>query len=192
MIAGLGVLATFAVAFATAASYARDWRLALIAHFRLHLAAAGLFSLLLVAVGDLPGGARLALLVVAVATALVNLREIVRATPRGTSVDGGRRLRLAFANVLRTNPDAGRLIDWVRREKVNVLVVAEAVLTFKNVRFPGPGTYAVQVRIPDDALASMLLERPWPMPFRTIARCLRGIASMFASTSGRRGLRKVA
>ena len=66
---------------------------------------------------------------------LVNLWPIVRATPRcaplatplATPLADGRRLRLAFANLLRSNHDERRLIDWVRHEHVDVLVVAEAL-----------------------------------------------------------------
>src|SRR5471030_1855683 len=127
VIAALSAIAALVVAFVTAASYSRDWRLALIAHFRLHLAAAAWLTLLATAAVDLPAGPKLVLLLAAFGAAVVNLAEMILRTPRGPAVAGDRRLRLAFANVLQTNPDAGRLIDWVRREKVDVLVVAESI-----------------------------------------------------------------
>ena len=126
MIAALSAIAALAVAFVTAASYSRDWRLALIAHFRLHLAAAAWLALLATAMVDLPAGPKLVLLLAAFGAAVVNLGEMILRTPRGSTTVGDRRLRVAFANVLRSNPDTGRLVDWVRREKVDVLVVAES------------------------------------------------------------------
>ena len=126
MIAALSAIAALAVAFVTAASYSRDWRLALIAHFRLHLAAAAWLTLLVTAMVDLPAGPKLVLLLAAFGAAVVNLGEMILRTPRVSAAVGDRRLRVAFANVLRNNPDAGRLVDWVRREKVDVLVVAES------------------------------------------------------------------
>ena len=132
MIAALSAIAALAVAFVTAASYSRDWRLALIAHFRLHLAAAAWLALLATAMVDLPAGPKLVLLLAAFGAAVVNLGEMILKTPRGSAGVGDRRLRVAFANVLRHNPDAGRLVDWVRREKVDVLVVAESVASWPS------------------------------------------------------------
>ncbi len=127
MIGFLALLATLAVIVATAVSFLRDWRFALLAHFRPHLASAALLCLLLAAVVDLPHGAGLAVLLAAPIALLINLWQIVRATPRGAPVADGRRLRLAFANLLRSNHDERRVIDWARRERVDVLVVAEAL-----------------------------------------------------------------
>jgi endonuclease/exonuclease/phosphatase (EEP) superfamily protein YafD len=127
VIAALALLATLAVAIATAVSFLRDWRAALLVHFRPHLAAVALLCLLVDAVVNLPIRFGVVAPLAASIVVLVNLYEIVRATPRGAAIDGERRLRLAFANVLRSNHDAQRLIDWVRREKVDLLVVAEAV-----------------------------------------------------------------
>jgi endonuclease/exonuclease/phosphatase (EEP) superfamily protein YafD len=129
VIAALALFATVAVAIATAASFSRDWRSALLAHFRAHFAAVALLCLLAAAVVDPPAPF---VLPAASIVLLANLYEIVRATPRGAAAAAGgsgseRRLRLAFANVLHSNRDAERLIDWVRREKVDLLVVAEAV-----------------------------------------------------------------
>ncbi len=128
MIAALVVLAGLAAAIATAASFSRDWRLALLAHFRPHLVATCGVLALLVAAVDLPTGPKLALLVLLVACAAIHLREVVRSTPAGTVADGNERLRIAAANVLRGNTDKQSVIDWVRREKVDVFVAAEAAL----------------------------------------------------------------
>jgi endonuclease/exonuclease/phosphatase (EEP) superfamily protein YafD len=127
VIAGLSVVATLAVATATAAAYARDWRLALFVHFRPHLAATAIAVALVVAVVDLPVGPKLFFFLVAIGAAAINLREIVQATPVPASPTGDRRLRLAFSNLLRSNHDERRVIDWIRREKVDVLVVAEVL-----------------------------------------------------------------
>jgi endonuclease/exonuclease/phosphatase (EEP) superfamily protein YafD len=127
VIAALSALATLAVAVVTVASYSSDWRLALIANFRLHLALAASLALLVVAVVDQPAAPKLFLLVTAFGAALVNLVEILLRTPRSATAGGDSRLRVAFANVLKSNPDAGRLIEWVRRETPDVLVVAEAI-----------------------------------------------------------------
>ncbi len=126
MIAVLAALAALGVAFVTIASYSRDWRAALLVPFRPHLAAASWFVLLATAAVDMPLRVKLVLLLAAFGAAVVNLGEIVLRTPRGAAATGSRRLRLAFANVLRTNSDASRLIDWVRRENVDVLIVAES------------------------------------------------------------------
>lgn len=127
MIALLFALAALAVAFATAVSYSRDWRAALLVPFRPHLAAVSWLVLLATAMVDMPLPLKLILLLAAFGAAVVNLGEVVLRTPRGAGSSGARRLRLVFSNVLRTNADASRLIDWVRREDVDVLVVAESV-----------------------------------------------------------------
>ena len=127
MIAALAVVAGLAAAIATAASFSRDWRLALLAHFRPHLAATcGVLALIATAV-DLPFGPKLALMALLIVCAAVHVREIVRSTPIGAPVAGTARLRIAALNVLRTNTDTQRVIDWVRREKVDVFVASEAV-----------------------------------------------------------------
>ena len=79
------VIAALAVALATAASYSRDWRLALIAHFRLHLAAAAWLTVLVTAMADLPAGPKLALLLAAFGAAVVNLGEMTLRTPRDSA-----------------------------------------------------------------------------------------------------------
>jgi endonuclease/exonuclease/phosphatase (EEP) superfamily protein YafD len=127
VIAGLSVIATFAVAAATAAAYARDWRLALFVHFRPHLAAASGAAALLVAIVDLPAGPKLFFFLVAIGAAAINLREILQAMPVPAPSTGDRRLRLAFSNLLRSNHDERRVVDWIRHEKVDVFVVAEAL-----------------------------------------------------------------
>ena len=127
MIAVLAALAALAVAFVTAASYSRTWYLALIANFRPHLTVASWLALLVMAMVALPVVPKLVMLLAAFGAAVVNLAETILRTPRGTGVSGGRRLRLAFANVLKSNPDATRLVEWVRREKPDVLVVAESI-----------------------------------------------------------------
>jgi endonuclease/exonuclease/phosphatase (EEP) superfamily protein YafD len=132
VIAALAAGATLAVAFVTVASYSRDWRFALIAHFRAHLAVAAWIVLLLVAVVQMSAPPKLLLLVAAFGSALVNLGEIVLRTPRGPAPTGRRRLRIVFANLLKYNPDASRLIEWVRREKPDMVVVAESIATWPD------------------------------------------------------------
>jgi len=127
VIATIAVLAGLAAAIATATSFSRDWRLALLAHFRPHLVVLCGVLALLVAVVDLPMGPKLALVVLLVVCAAVHLREILRSTPAATVAVGDDRLRIAAANVLRGNADKQSVIDWVRREKVDVFVAAEAV-----------------------------------------------------------------
>jgi endonuclease/exonuclease/phosphatase (EEP) superfamily protein YafD len=127
VIAVLAALAALGVAFVTAASYSRSWYLALIANFRPHLTVASWLALLVMALVPLPLVPKLVMLLAAFGAAVANLAEMILRTPRGTAAPGGRRLRLAFANVLKSNPDAARLVDWVRREKPDVLVVAESI-----------------------------------------------------------------
>jgi len=131
VIAGLVVLAALALALATAASFSRDWRLRLLVHFRPHLAVAcGVAMVALLAV-SLPIGPKLALLALLAASAAVHWREVARSmplvTPAGAPASGERRLRIAAANLLRSNHDTQRAIDWVRREKVDVFVASEAL-----------------------------------------------------------------
>jgi endonuclease/exonuclease/phosphatase (EEP) superfamily protein YafD len=127
VISGLVILASLVAAIATAASFSRDWRLALLAHFRPHLAAVCAALVLVVAAVDLTAGPKLALLVLLVAATAVHLREILRSTPRGAPVAGGARLRIAAANVQRSNGGKQDVVDWVRRERVDVFVAVEAV-----------------------------------------------------------------
>lgn len=129
MIATLVVLAGLAAALATAASFARDWRLALLSHFRPHLAVACGALALLVLIAGLPAEPKLALAALLVVCAVIHGRAVWRATPpaRATAGGGGERMRLAAANVLRSNTNRQGVIDWVRREQVDVFVAAEAV-----------------------------------------------------------------
>ena len=114
------------LATATAASFSRDWRLALLAHFRPHLAVACGALVLAIAFVDLTAGPKLALLVLLIGAAAVHVREIRHAIPMRRPATGDRHLRIAAANLLRTNPETQRVIDWVRREQVDVFVAAEA------------------------------------------------------------------
>jgi len=70
VIATLAAAATLAVAFVTVASYSRDWRFALIAHFRTHLALASWIVLLLVALVPMSAPPKLLLLFAAFGAAL--------------------------------------------------------------------------------------------------------------------------
>lgn len=133
MIAALAVFAGLAAAIATAASCSRDWRLALLAHFRPHLAATCGVLALVVAAVDLPTGPKLALVALLIGCAAAHVREILRSTPMGAAVAGGNRLRIASANILRGNGEKQRVVDWVRRERVDVFVAAEAVREWTTV-----------------------------------------------------------
>ena len=156
MIAALFALAALAVAFATAASYSRTWYLALIANFRPHLTAASWLALVAVAAVPLPAALKLVLLVAAFGAAAVNLREMVLRTPRGDAATDARRLRLAFANVLKTNLDAARLVDWVRHEKPDVLIVAESIAGWPDrlAVLADEWPFVVKTRIGDVAIYS--------------------------------------
>jgi len=123
----IAAVACLAAVLATALSFAADWRLELLSHFRPHLAVAAALLALLVLATDLSLGLKLALCLAALVAAAVNLRSIVRAIPKVRPVDGNARLRIAFANVLKSNTRYQPVIDWVRRERVDVFVVAEAV-----------------------------------------------------------------
>jgi endonuclease/exonuclease/phosphatase (EEP) superfamily protein YafD len=125
VIAALAVVAGLVAVMATAASFSRDWRWALLAHFRPHLAVTcGVLALLVTAV-DLPLGPKIALLASLVAAAAVARAMSRTFTAAGVPTQGNKRLRIAFANLLRENRDAQRAIDWVRREKVDIFVAAE-------------------------------------------------------------------
>jgi len=125
VIAALVVLAALAAAGATAASFSRDWRLALLAHFRPHLAVACAVLVVAVLAADVRVGPKIAVAAMLAGAAAVHIREIRRTTVAGLPTGGDRRLRIAFANLLRQNQDAQSVIDWIRREKVDVFVAAE-------------------------------------------------------------------
>ncbi len=125
MIAGVVILAALGATALSAVSFARDWRWALLAHFRPHLGVLCAAIALAVLAADVSAGPKIALLALLVATAAVLVRDIRCATGAGAPVEGKARLRIAFANLLRENREAHRVIDWVRREKVDVFVAAE-------------------------------------------------------------------
>lgn len=156
MIASLAVLAALTLVGATTASFSRDWRLALLAHFRPHLAAGSLLGAIVILFVALPFLLKLLLLWALVAVAAVNVWEVFRSTREGKKEAGGQRLRLAFANVLVTNLDHRRVIDWVREEKPDVFVATEvlrrwpAALAVLEDEFP----YVVRSRIGDVAIFS--------------------------------------
>ena len=129
MIAWLLAVACLLVALVTALSFMRNWRLALASHFRPHLAVASLLLAILVSLAGLPGwAASLAALLALLATA-ANLFAIWRVLPGFAVGSGGEdvRLRLAFANVLATNTNRAALVEWVRREQVDIFIACECV-----------------------------------------------------------------
>lgn len=129
MIAWLLAAGCLIVAVVTTLSFLRDWRMALASHFRPQLAAASLALAILVSFTALPGwAASLAALLALLATA-ANLFAIWRVLPHLSSGGGetGVRLRLGFANLLATNKNRTAIVDWVKLELIDVLVVCEAV-----------------------------------------------------------------
>jgi endonuclease/exonuclease/phosphatase (EEP) superfamily protein YafD len=132
LIAALAVFAALLLAVATAGSFARDWKWTLLVHFRPHLAVAGVVGAILMLFVDLTVGPRLALVGLLVAMAGLHWREVVHATPAAVPIGAGLlgldgRLRLASVNVLRGNRRTDLVVDWVRREQVDVLIVCEAL-----------------------------------------------------------------
>lgn len=127
MIAVLAVFAALLLAVATAGSFARDWKWMLLVHFRPHLAVACAVGAILMLFVDLTVGPKLALVTLLVAIAGLHWREVVHATPAAVPVAAERRLRLASVNVLRSNRRTNLVVEWVRREQVDVLIVCEAL-----------------------------------------------------------------
>lgn len=124
----LVALAGIAVVAATAVSFGPYWRLVLFSQFRPHLIAASLLLALLGAIAELPHNWNLPVVAALLAAAAVNLFEVVPAVPRRSGAVPGDapRLRIAFVNILRINREHSRLIDWVRANKPDLLVVCEA------------------------------------------------------------------
>lgn len=126
VVAAAGLLA------ATALSFLRDWRWTLLSNFRLHLGVASLAVALLLWLADGATKSAIVLIVLLLLVAALNLGVILWATRQNQRGRGGEaRLRLVFANLLEHNRAYYRLIDWVREERPDVLIVAEAGVTWK-------------------------------------------------------------
>jgi endonuclease/exonuclease/phosphatase (EEP) superfamily protein YafD len=118
-----------AVAVETALSFSRHWLFALASHFRPHLAAFALLVAVVVLLSGLPGWAKFVALVLSLGALAVNAFEIWRTLPRApmTAAEEGPTLKIAFANLLKTNTDRASVIAWLSREKVDLFIAAEAV-----------------------------------------------------------------
>jgi endonuclease/exonuclease/phosphatase (EEP) superfamily protein YafD len=141
-VTSLLVAATVGLVTATGLAFGRDWRLVILSNFRLHLiAVAAVFAAVaLTANIDLlmRGGVLVPLLFV-IASNLILMLKSIRASRETVA---GPRLRIAFANLLASNLAHQRAIDWVRAEKPDVFIVAEAeglwrpALAALNEQFP--------------------------------------------------------
>ena len=124
----LVVLATAGLALATAFAGHRDWRLALLANFRAHLAVASLLVAVVAAFTDSAVPVDGLPVVVLLLCAAANVYEMLRATrpARVKVVSESRTVRLAFANLLETNLATDRVISWLERDRPDVFICAEA------------------------------------------------------------------
>jgi endonuclease/exonuclease/phosphatase (EEP) superfamily protein YafD len=117
---------------AAALSLLRDWRCVILSNFSPHIAAAAVVFAVLVLAADLGSDTRLVVLALLALAVVVVVSRILRSVRRSTQPSDGRRLRLLFANVLESNRAHARLLDWVRDEQPDVVVVAEALLSWQQ------------------------------------------------------------
>lgn len=124
-LAGLGVVA------ATAVSFRSHWRLELFSHFRPHLAAAAVLLAGLTFATDFSAATAIALVAVLLASAALNLFlyfSSLRPTRRPAAINADApRLRIGFANLYKYNRRFEHLTDWVRAEKPDIFIAAEAL-----------------------------------------------------------------
>jgi endonuclease/exonuclease/phosphatase (EEP) superfamily protein YafD len=111
---------------ATVLGFCQLWFLALLGHFRRHIAACALVLAPLALLAMWPLALKLAMGGAALAIGafnIVSMRRVMPVSPSGARA--GVTLRVAFANVHDISEEFGRLIDWVRAEKVDVLLACE-------------------------------------------------------------------
>lgn len=113
-------VATAALVLATVLGDHRDWRLALMGHFRAHLAAASLVGAVLAAVVGIAPLAGVLLL-----CAAANVFVILWATRPSRERVEGPTVRLFFSNLREVNQSSAPVLDWVGRERPDLFVCAE-------------------------------------------------------------------
>jgi endonuclease/exonuclease/phosphatase (EEP) superfamily protein YafD len=130
-------------AAATAASLLgrSDWRLSLLSHFRLHLAAGSLVGLAASAASRRRGPA--ALLAAALAANLADTLRREAARPAAASPSGGRwgsaAVILVSYNARRHNPRKRRALDWIARSGADLAVVVEVTPDWREALLDGLG-----------------------------------------------------
>lgn len=114
-------------------SFGRDWRLVLLSNFRAQFAVASLILAALLAFIDAMPAFRLGLAAALLLGAAVSFWTILSATRPSRESAGRMRLKLAFSNLLEFNLQHRKLLDWVAQEKPDVVVLAEALLSWRQV-----------------------------------------------------------
>jgi len=136
------IAATFGLIMATGLASGRDWRLVILSNFRMHLIAATVVFAALALAADIDLVVRGGVLVLLFLVIAANLIPVLRGVRASRETIDGRRLRIAFANLLESNLQHPRVIDWVRAEKPDVFIVAEAAILWRgalaalNEQFP--------------------------------------------------------
>lgn len=127
MIGWLFAFLALSVAVKTALSFSRNWLFSLASHFRPHLAAFSLLVLLVVLLSGLPGWAKLISFLLSGGALVANALAIWRALPRApmTAAEEGPSLKIAFANLLKSNSDRASVVAWVVSEKPDLFIAAE-------------------------------------------------------------------
>lgn len=128
----LVVIGAAMVLAAAVLSFLRDWRCVILSNFSPHIAVAAMVFAALVLAVDLGRGTRLMLLALLALTVVIVGSRMLRSVRRSEQPSDGRRLRLAFANVLESNRAHARLLDWVRDEQPDIVVIAEALLSWQQ------------------------------------------------------------
>lgn len=113
-------------------SFGRDWRLVLLSNFRAHFVAASVILAAVVAFIDFAPGLRLGLAAALLVGAAVSFWTMLDATRRARPSAGGQTLKIAFSNLLEFNLQHRMLFDWVARENPDVIVLAEALLSWRQ------------------------------------------------------------
>ncbi len=111
---------------ATVAGFSSVWLLALLGHFRRHVAAFALILALLALLATWPPALKVAMCAAALAICALNMISMRRAMPISPSgARDGVMLRVVFANVLDSSEEFGPLVEWVRSEKADILLACE-------------------------------------------------------------------
>ena len=123
---GFVAAAIAALGVATALGFSSFWLLALLGHFRRHVAGLALILASLALLATWPLALRILACGGALAICAFNVMWMRRAMPASRAGEGdGIVLRVIFANVLDSNEEFGLLIDWVKTEKADILMASE-------------------------------------------------------------------
>jgi endonuclease/exonuclease/phosphatase (EEP) superfamily protein YafD len=160
----IGLLLMFAALVATLASAAapRFWVADLAVHFRLQWAALALAGCLILAAAGHPSWAALAL-VVAAMQALLSAPLLHARAPAPPDPAAAAPLRLMAINVWCRNHQYQRVIDYIARERPDVVLLAEVTAKWEQALVPLEQSYAHRYATRGVGRMGLLLLSRWPM-----------------------------